>query len=248
VAISGTIIGEDELGSTLRTLLARFPRISTKYLGFQPGLNSMYCLILVTPDGERAIVGVNADQVPQTPPTRAMVEDASCLTLDLYGGNERIEAAELAFGVGRPVVVGDVRDLRHGVLRYATVIIASAAELKSGAGLTPGEFARAAQAAGARHVIVTQGQGTVIAFEGEKATYEIEPPAVQVVDTTGAGDTFRAGVVFGLFRGLSLVECTALGTAAGSIKVGRLGGATHPPSLSEVQTVAQRLLRHVNSL
>ena len=43
-------------------------------------------------------------------------------------------------------------------------------------------------------------------------------PVDRVVDTTGAGDLYAAGVLFGLSRGLSLAECGRIGgIAAGEI-------------------------------
>jgi sugar/nucleoside kinase (ribokinase family) len=170
-----------------------------------------------------------------------MVEDARLLTLDLYGGKERVEAARLARLAGRPVVAGDVRDPDHPVLPYTTVAIASGPELKAGTTLLPEEFARAAQAVGTGQVIVTQGKREVLVFDADGAIWEVQPPHIEVVDTTGAGDAFRAGVIFGLLSGRPLVECAALGASAGSINVGRVGAASNPPSLEEAERLAAKL-------
>jgi sugar/nucleoside kinase (ribokinase family) len=241
VAVCGTTIGYDDTGETLIAILTKHPRISTQYLGRKRDLHSMYCCILVTPDGERAIIGVHADENVPTPPTAGMVEDARLLTLDLYGGKERVEAARLARLAGRPVVAGDVRDPDHPVLPYTTVAIASGPELKAGTTLLPEEFARAAQAVGTGQVIVTQGKREVLVFDADGAIWEVQPPHIEVVDTTGAGDAFRAGVIFGLLSGRPLVECAALGASAGSINVGRVGAASNPPSLEEAESLAAKL-------
>ena len=44
-----------------------------------------------------------------------------------------------------------------------------------------------------------------------------------VVDTTGAGDLYAAGVLYGLSRGLSLAECGRLGCAAAGEAIGHFG-------------------------
>src|SRR5688572_22277175 len=86
IAISGTSIGDDSTALRFFDLVSQHPRIDTRYVGRCGGQPSMYCLIFVNSHGERTIIGVNADQVPTTPPTREMIADARVLTLDLYGG------------------------------------------------------------------------------------------------------------------------------------------------------------------
>jgi sugar/nucleoside kinase (ribokinase family) len=246
VAVSGHTIGYDEMGDKLFEILAHYPNISTCYLRRQAGLRSMYCCILVTPDGERSIIGINAEGNPQTLPTAEMIGDARLLTLDLYGGMERVEAARLAYQAGLPVVVGDLRHVDHPILPYTTVAIASVAEIRRQyPGLLLQDFARLVQAVGVRQVILTDGPREVLVFDEEGDISAVTPPQVAVVDTTGAGDAFRAGVVYGILQGWELIESAALGAAAGSINVRRPGAATHPPALDEVQALAKSLPRRL---
>ena len=53
-------------------------------------------------------------------------------------------------------------------------------------------------AAGVKAVIVTDGGHTLCFFNAEGGHFEIEPPATDVVDTTGGGDAFIGAVLFGL--------------------------------------------------
>lgn len=244
VAVTGHVIGDDAVGNRLVERLDALPNISTRYLRRQAGLDSMYCRILVNPEGERCIIGVNVDENPHTMPDPAMIADARLLTLDLYGGAERVEAVRLAAEAGRPVVVGDLRRADHPVLRYTTVAIASAAELRIDyPGWSTGKFAEAAQASGARQVIVTDGPADVHVFDMDGTCTLITPPAVEVLDATGAGDAFRAGVVYGVLNGWPLVESAALGTAAGSTNVTQMGGASGSPPLADLLALAERLPR-----
>jgi len=59
-------------------------------------------------------------------------------------------------------------------------------------------------------------------------------PAPSVVDTTGAGDMFRAGMLYGLDKGWNHVRCLQFAAAAGCLKCGSLGGTTRVPSVEEV--------------
>jgi adenosine kinase len=51
--------------------------------------------------------------------------------------------------------------------------------------------------------------------------------ASEIVDPTGCGDAFRAGLLFGLDRGWPLPRCCALGNRLGSIKIAHRGGQNH---------------------
>jgi ribokinase len=243
VAISGTSIGDDTTALQFFDLVAQHPSIDTRYIRRCEGQVSMYCLIFVNPQGERAIVGVNADQVAAAPPTQEMIADAGILTLDLYGGSERVEAARLAANLDRQVVIGDLRDSDHPVLKYTTVAIVSAAEIRlSYPGRSIKDFAARVLNHGPRVVIVTDGGNMVSVFTGDTET-RLTPPEIPIVDTTGAGDAVRAGVTFGIYQGLGPVECAALGIAAGSISVQEAGAVSSPPSKDAVQSMAEAILR-----
>lgn len=61
-------------------------------------------------------------------------------------------------------------------------------------------------------------------------------PAPSVVDTTGAGDLFRAGMLHGLSRGWSIARCLAFASAAGCLKCAYLGATTVVPSVQEIES------------
>ena len=65
----------------------------------------------------------------------------------------------------------------------------------------------------------------------------VEPPGA-VVDTTGAGDSFYAGLLTGLLKGLSLEKAGRLGTAAGACCVTAVGGCTGGRSYEETAKLA----------
>jgi sugar/nucleoside kinase (ribokinase family) len=78
-------------------------------------------------------------------------------------------------------------------------------------------------------------KGAVISSGGQTRhfpTYQARP-----IDTTGAGDSFNAGFIYGFINGLSLEESAKIGNACGSISVTRRGGASSCASLDEVRRV-----------
>jgi Sugar kinases, ribokinase family len=80
-----------------------------------------------------------------------------------------------------------------------------------------------------RGVIVTRGEhGCRIWSEGGGATDIPGVPASQVLDPTGCGDAFRAGLLFGLSKGWTLADSTRLGNVLGAEKNRRARPAESP--------------------
>ncbi len=60
------------------------------------------------------------------------------------------------------------------------------------------------------------------------------PPSVEVVDTTGAGDSFDAGFLFGRLNGCDLRRALRLGCACGALSVTGPGGVEAQPDLQQL--------------
>jgi sugar/nucleoside kinase (ribokinase family) len=65
--------------------------------------------------------------------------------------------------------------------------------------------------------------------------YTAPPLAVDVVDTTGAGDSFNAGFLYGFINQWSPVEALRLATVCGSLSTRAPGGTTAQPTLVEAR-------------
>ena len=92
------------------------------------------------------------------------------------------------------------------------------------------EFARTAGMA----VIKMGKKGSIAVKDGR--LYQAAPYIVEVVDTTGAGDSFNAGFVYGFLRGKSMEECLKCGNGCGALSVTALGGNTGFPTEEKLET------------
>ncbi len=86
--------------------------------------------------------------------------------------------------------------------------------------------------AGPQIVVVTLGEEGSYVTDG-KRSYRVEAPRVRrIVDTTGAGDAFAAGFLYGLFEERTLRECAELGAHLARQAVSQMGGR---PSISPLR-------------
>ena len=69
----------------------------------------------------------------------------------------------------------------------------------------------------------------------EQGTFDVKP-----VDTTGAGDSFNAGFIYGFLNDYELGKCMKYGNACGSICVTRIGGASSCATLVEVEEMIKK--------
>ncbi|MEI8298118.1 MAG: carbohydrate kinase family protein [Pseudomonadota bacterium] len=97
-------------------------------------------------------------------------------------------------------------------------------------GLTPEQIA-----ARCRAYIVTRGaQGSIVYADGKVA--DIPPvTAAKVVDPTGCGDAYRAGILYGLIHGLDWATTGRLASLMGSIKIAHHGTQSHSFTLDDIQ-------------
>ena len=87
-------------------------------------------------------------------------------------------------------------------------------------------------------VVVTRaGEGSSVYADGEETRIPAAKPDT-VVDPTGCGDAYRAGLLYGMARKWSWKRSAQLASVMGAIKIAHRGGQNHHPSRAEI---AQRL-------
>lgn len=93
-------------------------------------------------------------------------------------------------------------------------------------------------AMGPRVVVKLGALGAFCADGNEFHRIELKMPELTVVDATGAGDCFNAGLIAGLLRGLDLPSAAGLGCAAGSASTRAAGGTAAAPTLAAALELA----------
>lgn len=89
-------------------------------------------------------------------------------------------------------------------------------------------------------VITTQGaKGSIVEEKGKKPVRVAASKPRRVVDPTGAGDSYRAGLLYGLLQNFSLAKAAAWGGAVASFAIEQQGTQEHEFTLVEVRRRAQ---------
>ncbi len=91
-----------------------------------------------------------------------------------------------------------------------------------------------------RHIVLKLGSaGAAVAAEGR--TLFRSGFHVPVIDTTGAGDSFNAGYIYGYLNGQPVEQCLLYGNACGALSVSQFGGSTGTPDrLAMDRFIAER--------
>ncbi|MGC1304268.1 MAG: adenosine kinase [Caulobacteraceae bacterium] len=204
------------------------------------------CLINVTDDGQRTMCtylgAANALTPDDVDP--AVIEAAGIVYLEGYlfdppAAREAFaKAARIARKASRRVALtlSDafvVHRHRAGLLDFIggdlDIVFANETEVAALFETEAFEDALKALSERVETAVVTRGaQGSVIISKGERADIAAAPVS-KVIDTTGAGDQYAAGVLFGLARGLSLSESGRLGAIAAAEVISHYGPRPQTP-------------------
>lgn len=82
--------------------------------------------------------------------------------------------------------------------------------------------------------VVTLGERGAMGFDGERLVL-VPAFSIDPIDTTGAGDVFRAGFIYGLVQGWPLEQRMRFANATAAVSCTRLGAIGGVPSLDDVQ-------------
>ena len=92
-------------------------------------------------------------------------------------------------------------------------------------------------------IVTYGGSGSHIYADGQR----IEIPCVrahEIVDPTGCGDAYRAGLLFGIANNWDWPTCGRLASTMGAIKIASRGGQNHKPTRADIEHIYSQALIH----
>jgi sugar/nucleoside kinase (ribokinase family) len=199
------------------------------------------CLIFVTPDGQRTMnTFLGASQfLPAAALDEAAIGGASVLYLEGYlwdpeepraAMRRAIEAArvagrKVAFTLSEVFVIDRHGDDFRALIEEGLIdiLFANHLELAALTGEADFEDGIAALEGKVPTLVVTRSADGAVAVSGGTRAEVAAEPIAQVVDTTGAGDLFAAGFLFGYVRGEPLERCLRRGAIAAAEIISHYG-------------------------
>lgn len=182
------------------------------------------CTVFVSPDGERTM-GTFLGPAPAISPDE-IAEDIlrgyDCIHIEGYliVNEELVRGTmrkakrlglEVALDLANYNIVNEYKELLDEIVpQYADILFANADEAEAFTGLPAREAVKALEKQ-VDTVVVTLGkEGALVGSRG--GIYHVEAEGGKPVDTTGAGDNFAAGFLYGRSEGASLVQAARIGS------------------------------------
>ena len=216
-------IGSDQEGEILRSSLEN-ANVNCDFLISRPEVSTGNAMIGVDAEGNNSIIvnsgANNALTQEDIVAAKEIVESAQVVLMQLEISTKCLEVAvEMASGI-KILNPAPVVDISKKLLEKIDVLIPNRIELarlsnkESFENLD--ELEAAAKGLGIQTVIVTLGSAGAL-LVSDKQTELISSPAVESVDTTGAGDAFCGSMAESLSRGLSFLESVEYSVTAGAL-------------------------------
>ena len=211
-------------------------------------------LILVTPDGERTMntyLGISTE-LDKSVVDDSLIKDSAILYLEGYLFDQPQamaafhHAVSTSKGAGRQVAltlsdkfcVDRHRDAFLSLIRSGIdIVFANESEVTSLYDTTSFDDAAAAIAKDTKLAVLTRsGKGSVILNNESSIPVAVDPVA-KVIDTTGAGDLYAAGFLYGVTNGHDLATSGQLGSIAAAEIISHVGAR---PSVSLADLAKQK--------
>lgn len=215
-------VGHDTTGDFFEAALANIGVRSTIFRGNE---HSGRCVSLISPDGERTMVTFLGAALEMTAAevSLALFDGFDCLYLEGYlvQNHELIEcAARTAKECGMKVAIDlasfnvveeNLEFLRNLVSDHIDIVFANETEAHAFTGEEEPLNALQSISEMCELVIVKTGITGALIKHGAEVVHVGIMKAARRVDTTGAGDFYAAGFLYGLCEGLSLRQCGTIG-------------------------------------
>jgi sugar/nucleoside kinase (ribokinase family) len=171
--------------------------------------------------------------------TAEVVSSARLVHVDDTDHSVALRAARLARAAGLPVTcdVDQVTERTRELLETISIVIVGEHVPKQLTGLADHDQAlRRLRAWHGGLLVVTLGARGCMALDGDRLLYA-PGFAVDVVDTTGAGDVFRGGFIHAYLQGWPVDRVLRFANAAAAVSCTKLGALNGAPAMAEVETL-----------
>ncbi len=232
-------VGGDDFGRRIRCELEQ-EGVDCRYLVIDEAGTSQIAFIAVEENSGLRNIFWNAGSARELTAADLPLElIARCRVLHLDGLQQAASLAAAKEARRRGVITvldgGSVREGTPELLPHIDHLVVSSRFARQLLGDRPPEkWLPELMAYGARAATVTVGENGSYTFSREEGLFHQPAFAVQAVDTTGCGDVFHGGYIYGLLQDWPLTRTVRFAAACAALKTRALGGRTAIPCADEV--------------
>jgi sugar/nucleoside kinase (ribokinase family) len=177
-------------------------------------------------------------------PDAPLLENARLVSASIFGPGMN-EMLALARSHNKPLAVADIAGPDDPRLMGAVLVTTSRTVLHQRHQVTDIEaWIAAVHAASGAVVVVSDGLRLAVARSADGRWVTAEPPPIIPVDTTGAGDALKAGMMLGWLRGWPIEQTLRWSIAAASLACLQYGACEQPASIPEVEHLMPQVHIH----
>lgn len=155
--------------------------------------------------------------------------------IDPFFGEESLLAAKLCTAHDVPYVTIDAPHSSFLHRHAAVNVVSRECTSMHYKGMSAEEVMEHMQSESEGLTIITQGGDDMLYARRGGDIHRMKPFDVEVKSTLGAGDTFKAGCVYGLLKGMGDVELVRFASACSAVAISRFPLPLYPPRLEEVE-------------
>ena len=170
-------------------------------------------------------------------PREADIIGCKVAAIDPYFGDESLQAMEICRKHGIPYVTIDSPHDSPLHQHAAVNVVSKECTGQYYADIKPEAVMERLMETAEGLTILTQGGGDMLYGRKGAALHRMKPFDVEVRSTLGAGDTFKAGCVYGLLHGMADDALVRFASACSAMAISRFPLPLHPPKLEEVRAL-----------
>ena len=170
-------------------------------------------------------------------PQEKDIVDCKAVAIDPFFGKESLQAMEICRKHGIPYVTIDSPHDSPLHQHAAVNVVSKECTGQYYAGIKPEAVMERMMETAEGLTILTQGGGEMLYGRKGAVLHRMKPFDVEVRSTLGAGDTFKAGCVYGLLHGMADDALVRFASACSAVAISRFPLPLHPPKLEEVRAL-----------